>query len=407
MVRYLRELGPGGRRSVDFTSSLYLGIRHPSRSLRPWSQLTTGKPAALETAPSAQATAEALARLQGCERAILLPSTLHLFFDLFEVLRQVGIRIYTDAAAYPIALWGAERVAARGVPLRQIPHYDPRAARLAIEEDDRTHMRPVIVADGFCPDCGRPVPLREYLQCVTPHSGYLVLDDTQALGIWGTAPGLKDPYGSGGGGSLRLHAFRSPHVILGSSLAKGFGVPLAALSGSARLIHHFVQRSETRVHTSPTSIAVLHAAEHALGVNEPHGDEIRLRLAQLVMNFRKIIPGTGLCDTGSLFPVQMLALDRERSAVRVQRLLLNAGVRTAVVRGAASPEAKLVFVINALHSTGDINQATRALKRVLQDWVPDITSLRPAAHAFACSAKHVRYQSGYRYRSLYSIATKR
>src|SRR5215472_10936696 len=31
--------------TIDFTSSLYLGIRHPSRSLRTWLQLTTGKPA--------------------------------------------------------------------------------------------------------------------------------------------------------------------------------------------------------------------------------------------------------------------------------------------------------------------------------------------------------------------------
>ena len=31
--------------TIDFTSSPYLGIRHPSRSLRTWLQLTTGKPA--------------------------------------------------------------------------------------------------------------------------------------------------------------------------------------------------------------------------------------------------------------------------------------------------------------------------------------------------------------------------
>jgi 8-amino-7-oxononanoate synthase len=72
---------------LDFTSALYLGIRHPSRSLRPWSQFTTGKPAALELAPGAEAITTVLAELQGCERVTLLPSTLHLFFDLFEGVR--------------------------------------------------------------------------------------------------------------------------------------------------------------------------------------------------------------------------------------------------------------------------------------------------------------------------------
>ena len=366
MIKYFHEPPPRERRSVDFTSALYLGIRHPSPSLRPWSQLTTGKPAALETAPTAQVVAKGLAQLQGCESAILLPSTLHLFFDLFEVLRPERIKVYADAAAYPIARWGAERAAARGVPLQRLPHYDPRAARLAVEADERTQTRPVIVADGFCPDCGRPAPLRQYLECVTDHGGYVVLDDTQALGIWGTGPSPKDPYGSGGGGSLRLHALPSPHVILGSSLAKAFGVPLAVLSGSARLIHRFVQRSETRVHTSPPSIASLHAAQHALWVNARHGDEIRLHLAQLVVNFREIIRAAGSRVSGCLFPVQMLALNRERSTVRLQRLLLSAGVRTVVVRSAASLGPKLVFIINASHSTDDIHYATAALKGVMQ-----------------------------------------
>ena len=31
---------------LDFTSALYLGLRHGSGSLRPWSALTTGVPAA-------------------------------------------------------------------------------------------------------------------------------------------------------------------------------------------------------------------------------------------------------------------------------------------------------------------------------------------------------------------------
>jgi len=370
MMGYSHEPLPGARRSVDFTSALYLGIRHPSRSLRPWSQLTTGKPTALETAPSAQVAAAALAQLQGCERAILLPSTLHLFFDLFEVLRRERISVYADAGTYPIALWGAERAAARGVPFRRIPHYNPAAARLAIEEDERPRMRPVILADGFCPDCGHPAPLREYLQCVIPYDGYVVLDDTQALGIWGTAPGPKYPYGSGGGGSLRLHAIRSPHVILGSSLAKGFGVPLAVLSGSARLVQCFVRRSETRVHTSPPSIAVLHAAENALRINAQNGDEIRLRLARLVTEFRQNIRGSGLDNAGSLFPVQMLAPDRDSDAARLQLLLRSAGVRTAVVQGLTLPEAKLVFVITASHSSAEIVMASRSLMAIMRDWLP-------------------------------------
>src|SRR5262245_11480239 len=104
---------------LDFTSSLYLSFWHDMWSLRPWSQLTTGAPAALAEPPGAVAVARQLARLQGCERATLAKSTLHLFWDLFGMLAGERIMIYLDAGVYPTARWGAERAAGRGTPVRQ------------------------------------------------------------------------------------------------------------------------------------------------------------------------------------------------------------------------------------------------------------------------------------------------
>jgi 8-amino-7-oxononanoate synthase len=350
---------------LDFTSALYLGIRHPSQSLAPWSQLTTGKPAVLGSPPGSRALASALAELQGCERATLLPSTLHLFFDLFEVLRSEGMRLYIDAGAYPMARWGAERAASRGTLLRQFPHYDPVSAQHMIERDRASGLRPIILADGFCPECGRAAPLPEYLRCVIRDRGYVVLDDTQALGIWGQAPDQHNPYGSGGGGSLRLHNICSPNVIIGSSLAKGFGVPIAALSGGAKLISQFVRRSETRVHASPPSIAVLRAAHHALMVNAARGDAIRRHLAQLVTCFRKQNRGAGLSGPHGIFPVQAVASDPHRDPVRLHRMLRAAGVLTLVVHKRTAPVEKLLFVFTALHRIEDVAQATNILAAAL------------------------------------------
>ena len=57
---------------LDFTSALYLGMRHAHETLRPWAQLTTGRPAALEPAAGGR---ERGARLWPgcwrCERAAL------------------------------------------------------------------------------------------------------------------------------------------------------------------------------------------------------------------------------------------------------------------------------------------------------------------------------------------------
>src|SRR5260370_33266405 len=101
---------------LDFTSVLYLGIRHAHHTLRPWAQLTTGRPAALEPAPEAVALAQDLAQLLGGERAVLAPSTLHLFWDLFDVLTRDHIAVYADEGTYPIAGFAIERAAATGSP---------------------------------------------------------------------------------------------------------------------------------------------------------------------------------------------------------------------------------------------------------------------------------------------------
>jgi 8-amino-7-oxononanoate synthase len=348
---------------LDFTSALYLGLRHPSRSLRAWSALTTGKPAALESPPSADAIARQLAALQDCERATLLPSTLHLFWDLFGVLAREPVRIYMDAGTYAVARWGVERVAAQGVSVRHFPHHDASAARVLVQRDRHSGTRPIVVADGYCATCGRAAPLAELLQCVEDRGGQLVVDDTQALGVLGEKPTPDVRYGHHGGGSLPWHGLASPQVIAGSSLAKGFGVPLAVLCGNDRVVRRFEERGETRVHSSPPSLAALRAAEHALAANRQQGDERRLYLAQLIQRFRAGLRQIGLTAAGGLFPVQMLSVGGADARTLHLRLLC-AGIRTVIVRCCRGIGMRLGFLITALHRPADIDRAIEALDRV-------------------------------------------
>jgi len=348
---------------LDFTSALYLGLRHPSQSLRAWSALTTGKPAALEPPASALVVARQLAALQGCEHATLLPSTLHLFWDLCGLLAREQVRIYMDAGAYAVGRWGVERAAAQGVPVRSFPHHDAAAAHVLIERDRRSARRPIIIADGFCPTCASAAPLAQLLQSVEPYGGELIIDDTQALGVFG-APSADAPYGRGGGGSLPWHGVASPRVIAGSSLAKGFGVPMAVLSGSRRVIHRFEECSETRLHSSPTSLAVLRAAEHALAVNCRQGDRLRLYLLHLVERFRAGLRQIGLTARGGLFPVQVLSL-KGIHAPALHLRLLGLGIRTILVRCCRGLGTCLGFLITALHRPADIDCAIEALDRLI------------------------------------------
>ena len=350
---------------ADFTSALYLGLRHPSASLRPWEGLTRGRPAALEEPPGATAVAAELAALQGCEAALLLPSTLHLFLDLGELLAQGQRAIYCDAGSYPIARWGAERAALRGIPLHTFAHHDGDALRRVLARTSASKRSPVVVTDGFCPACGRGAPLADYLALVRRYGGLLVIDDTQALGVLGAAPGPAAPYGRGGGGSARLADLSGPDLLLGASLAKGFGVPVAVLSGGAALIRRFREHSPSRLHCSPPSAAVIQAAGHALAVNDEAGDALRLRLARRVARFRQGLGAIGLAADGGPFPVQLLRPRPGLDALRLHRLLRQQGIRGVPLRGHGRGEARLGFLITARHQPEQIDACLPALAAAL------------------------------------------
>jgi 8-amino-7-oxononanoate synthase len=348
---------------LDFTSALYLGFRHAQQTLRPWTQLTTGRPAALEAAPEAERVAQCLAQLLHCERAVLVPSTLHLYWDLFDALARDHIAIYADAGTYPIARWGVERAAAKGVPTSTFPMHDPAALESLLHRDERAGRRPIVVTDGLCPATGRIAPLPDYLKLVRQRHGYLVIDDTQALGILGKDPARDAPYGRGGAGTPAWHGVEGPEVIIGSSLAKGFGAPLAVLAGNARLITQFEQLSGTRVHSSPPSLAVLSAAERALAINENHGDHLRSQLAKLVRHFRESVRQIGLLAFGGLFPLQTLKAVPDIDPEPLYRRLLSFGVRAVLRSARHAPGAALSFLITVLHTRSDISRCMDALRQ--------------------------------------------
>ena len=331
---------------LDFTSALYLGMRHPADRLAPWDSLSLGKPAALREPPGAQALAGDLAALQGCEAACLLPSTLHLFWDLFGMLAGERLVILADGASYAIALWGAERAQALGLPLQVFPSGEVALLRrLAAGWRHRTGRRPLILADGYVPGSDRAPPLAAYAAIAQQGGGHVLLDDTQVLGVSGAQ----------GGGSARLHGLQGEALIIGASLAKGFGVPLAVLAGSHGLLRRFMAHSQTRVHASPPSAAVLAAAQRALVLNARQGDALRARLAARVAQWRAGMEAAGIASRGGSFPVQRLP-----GCGHLQDALRQAGV--LALAQADGQAGTLTFLLRADQTPGELEQAMGLLE---------------------------------------------
>ena len=284
-----------------------------------------------------------------------------MFWDLFQSDATQQAIIYMDAGLYPIGRWGVERAAARAIPVRTFPHHDADALRRALASDAAERRRPRIVTDGFCPRCGRTAPLAAYVDAARRWGGTLIVDDTQALGILGRDPDAHTPYGKGGGGSLAWHGVNGPEVIVVASLAKGLGVPVAVLAGSAAAVSRFDATSETRVHCSPPSVATLHAAAHALAVNRSHGETLRARLACLVRVFRRQLLHAGFPVTGGLFPVQTLATVRHDATARLHQALWRRHVLTVLRQDVEASGPRLTLLLTARHTPHDAADLVRAL----------------------------------------------
>jgi 8-amino-7-oxononanoate synthase len=335
----------------DFTSALYLGLRHPSRALRPWEALTRGAPAALLPVPGAARVARRWAALQGAEACVLVPSTLHAAWDLSTLVDGRRDAVLLDAEAYPILAVAAGLARGRRVPVRHFAHFDAQALRrAAVACGDR---RPVVIVDGLCPTCGRPAPLRALVDAVRRFGGLVVVDDTQAIGL----------VGAGGGGSLRLHGLeRAADVLLVASAAKAFGVPAAAVSGSRGLLARYTARSRALVHCSPVSVATVRAFEHALAVNAARGDALRARLARLIARFRAGLRRLGVTPYGGSFPVQSLPVMPAGDALQLHERLLASGVRA--VPQTQGDRGRVIFLLTAGHDEAEVDEAVTALARL-------------------------------------------
>ena len=191
-----------------------------------------GKPAAFGEPDGAAPIEARLASLIGLPAAVVATSTLHAFWDVFNVLDPARSAILVDAGAYPIAQWAAEHAQAKGATVGVTPRRDPVALRGQVRAATVEGRRPIVVADGFCPGCGNAAPVAAMLEEVARLDGLLVLDDTQAFGVLGL------PDAGGGYGSVEAACCAGP----GSSIPDVSGL-LRRQSCSWR---HWQRRSVSR-----------------------------------------------------------------------------------------------------------------------------------------------------------------
>jgi 8-amino-7-oxononanoate synthase len=337
---------------LDFTSSLFLGLRHGSASLPPWASLTTGVPAVLHEATAAHRIAATVAAAQGAQAGVVGRSALHALMDVMGMIPQRGDVVAIDASAYSLAEWAALRAAANGAVVRKFPHHRPEAIV------PRPGRRLFVLTDGWCPGCNRPAPLPQLRQLAHGTGGALIVDDSLAFGVLGNKR-RGEVFGDGSGtpGWCGLdHA----GIVWVASLAKAFGAPLAVTTGDAATIRRLAEAGGNRVHSSPPSAADLAAASTAL--RDPNDNRARrIRLQRQVLRLRSRLQDIGLPVSGLPFPVvsvRLLGSDAQRWWSRLQ----SAGIRALLQQSRCRRGVMLTVLVRADHSPADLDRLTVTLR---------------------------------------------
>ncbi len=348
---------------LDFTSALYLGMKHPSWSLPSWDQLTLGVPGILYEPPIVTKLSGELSRLIGCRCATFAPSTLHLFWDLFNSLRAYNVKIFYDSGIYNIARWGIERAEYKGIKAFQFSHHDLFSLRLLLQEQISGRCKPIIVCDGVCPTCGDYAPLNDYYEIIRDFGGQLIIDDTQALGILGKSPSGSNPFGHGGGGSLQYHNIGGPEIVVIGSLAKGFGVPAAVMASGKKMMKNFKNKSKTNISCSPASLADYSAISRALILNKNCGEKLRTKLLRNIIFFNTIInKNSNLSD--NIFPIQSINFQNNNMAYDTFLQLKQSGITTVLSENEfKNPCIKLL--ITSSHTQKELYKTASIINKIM------------------------------------------
>jgi 8-amino-7-oxononanoate synthase len=353
---------------LDFTSSLYLGIVHPSSRLPGWASLTRGTPAALGEPPAAREIASRVAKLVAAPAARLATSTLHAFVDLGATLSAAQARtgVAVDVASYPIGRLGLSScLCGPGKRMRRVAHHSVPAAEQWADREHRLGRAPVLLIDGWCPGCGRVAPIVALNEMLRDRGGLLVVDDTQAIGLLGVDPRPANPWGSGGGGSV-VHSGSPDGVLVVASLAKAFGAPLAVLAGPAELVGSTWEHGPTVAHSSPPSAPVGLAARRALDLNDCVGEQLRKRLRALLERLRRGLLGRKVPIDSGRFPVVRVPLSDRATAARAVSSLAREGIRAVALGPSCQGRPALGLAVNATLYEEDVDRLVIAVATALR-----------------------------------------
>ena len=241
-----------------------------------------------------------------------------------------------------------------GATLRRYPHGDAAGAARQLGTHTGAGLA-LIATDGVFSMDGDVAPLRELAALATAHDALLHVDDAHGVGVLG-------PEGRGSVADAGLSTREVPLQL--ATLGKALGTYGAIVAGDADLVGHLAETARGHVYSTALPPALAAAALAAVRLARAAEDR-RATLRALITRFRESTAFEGLDLLPSATPIQAVMAFDDRIALRMARVLEDAGFWVSAIRPPTVPEgrARLRVTLTALHGDADVDLLVDALAR--------------------------------------------
>jgi len=360
-LRATRVFDPTRTDLLDASSNDYMGLsRHAEvveracRFARQWGAGAASARLIRGTLPPHEALEERLARLKGCEAALVMGSGFQTNASAIAALldeRALGAQplVLADKLNHASMHEGCRLAGARQLRYRHLDmdHLESLLNKHAHENRPRFILSETVFSmDGDRAD----VPALAAL--AARHGAFLYLDEAHATGVLG-------PTGMGLAEGVPLER----GLIMGT-LGKSLGGYGAYVCSSRTVREFLVNRAGGFIFSTALPPPCLGAADAALDLIPGMGPE-RARLLELSARLRARLADAGLDTARSSTQIVPVILGGEERALNAMRALRGEGVLAVAVRPPTVPEgsSRLRLSLTALHTSGDVDRLAEAVLR--------------------------------------------
>jgi 8-amino-7-oxononanoate synthase len=370
LTRRRREVRPAegaslwvnGRRLLAFCSNDYLGLsQHPSlkaAAIDGAQRFGVGSGASPMVSGHSEANAALeleLAEFVGLDRALYFYAGYATNASIVPALVGPGDALFSDALNHACLIDGARLSRA---DIHRFAHAD--LAQLEAQLQASPARRKLVLSDAVFSMDGDLADIPALIALCERHDALLLLDDAHGFGVCG-------PQGRGSLAAVaRTGAQASRRVLYMATLGKAAGVSGAFVAGHATLVEWLLQK--TRSYTFATAAPALLAESVRAALRVTCDEPSRLaRLHRNIADFRAGLPeaitGTGWTLLPSHTAIQALVIGANDEALRVMKVLEDAGLWVPAIRPPTVPEgtARLRIALSAAHEPDDVATLLRAL----------------------------------------------